>query len=192
MMLLSRLREETRFAHQQLEGRIDLLERDWSLPFYRVFLQKFYGFYAAIEEPIFAHSQWEATGLEVGKRLKTRFLKSDLEFLGLSNDAIANLPLCANAPLASTFPEALGCAYVLEGSTLGGQVITRHLQRELGVGPGSGGTFFASYGVAVGPMWREFIEVLDTYSLDEIQQNAAIHSANATFRAFDAWLQDVL
>ena len=39
--------------------------------------------------------------------------------------------------------EALGCLYVVEGSTLGGQVIARHLRQTLGVDPRCGGSFFA-------------------------------------------------
>ncbi len=184
-MVLSKLREQTRSAHEQLEASIGLLERDWSLLFHHVLLQKFYGFYAAIEAPMFAHSQWESVGIAVGKRRKTSLLERDLEFLGLSGAAIARLPRCPDAPLPVDFTQALGCAYVLEGSTLGGQIITRHLKRELGIEAGSGATFFASYGAEVGPMWREFVGVLNTYPLDEPQQDALVSSAEATFRAFD-------
>lgn len=116
----------------------------------------------------------------------------DLEFLGLSSRDIEELPRCQKVPLSQTFAQALGCTYVLEGSTLDGQVITRHLRRELGVEIEGASAFFASYGAEVGPMWREFVAVLEAYPFDEAQQNALVKSACDTFEALDEWLCDIL
>ena len=41
---------------------------------------------------------------------------------------------------------AFGCLYVMEGATLGGQVIGRHVRQTLGVTPETGGRFHAAYG----------------------------------------------
>jgi heme oxygenase len=191
-MILTRLREETRSAHERLEIHIDLLERPWSMSFYQRLLEKFYGFYDVVEPATFQHSQWQQVGIEPHQRLKTPLLVRDLQFLGLSSGAIGNLPRCERAPVAPTFAEALGCAYVLEGSTLGGQIITRHLRRELGLEAERGSAFFVSYGSEVGPMWRQFVEVLNTYPLTETQQNDLVQSACDTFRTFDDWLCEIL
>jgi heme oxygenase len=85
----------------------------------------------------------------------------------------------------------LGTAYVLEGATLGGQIITRHLQQELGIQPECGGAFFHSYGASVAPMWREFVEVLNTYPATEDEQVALVASACETFSSLEAWLGDI-
>ena len=56
------------------------------------------------------------------------------------------LELETDAPFAST-AEAVGGAYVLEGSTLGGRVLSRHVQGRFGRdGPRS---FLESYGAGV-------------------------------------------
>ncbi len=191
-MILSRLREQTRPAHERGEEHIDLLGRAWSLLFYRRLLQKFYGFYVLVEPPIFDNLEWKRANLSGDKRRKIRLLIQDLEFFGLSTHAIETLPRCQNVPLTRSFAQALGCAYVLEGATLGGQIITRHLQRELGVAPAQGSAFFTSYGANVGMMWRNFIEVISTYPLDDAQRNELVQSAVDTFDTLDEWLSDIL
>jgi heme oxygenase len=191
-MILQRLRAETRAEHEALEGHIDLLGRPWSMDFYRRLLEKFYGFYAVIEPPLFSRPEWQPLGVDVGKRLKLPLLVEDLKFLGLGEAEIEELPRCANAPSIATFPQALGAAYVLEGSTLGGQIITRHLKKELGVEVGRGISFFMSYGAEVGPMWRQFTSVLDSFDGDAGEMAEIVDTAGATFRTFDEWLTDIL
>jgi heme oxygenase len=191
-MVLQRLRVETRPAHERLEKNIDLLGRKWTLEFYRHLLEKFYGFYFIVEPPIFAHSQWELTGIDSNMRRKTHLLSQDLKFLGLKSKEITDLPVCKNAPIAETFAQALGCAYVFEGSTLGGQVITRHLQRELAIEPNHGASFFTSYGRKVGSMWHDFTNVLNSCELSEADENSLVQYACTTFDSFDDWLHDLL
>ncbi|RYZ75380.1 MAG: biliverdin-producing heme oxygenase [Proteobacteria bacterium] len=191
-MVLQRLRFETRSAHEQLEKNIDLLGRAWTMEFYRDLLEKFYGFYSIIEPPIFAHLQWEQVGINVDERRKTYSLSQDLEFIGLGSQEIARLPHCKSAPIAGTFPQALGCAYVLEGSTLGGQVITRHLRRQLGVKPGYGATFFTSYGPDISSKWRDFTNVLNSCEFSEADEDMLVQYACNTFSTFDHWLRDLL
>ncbi len=191
-MILHLLRDATRREHEQLEARIDLLGRGWSLSFYRLLLQKFYGFYSVVEPPLFGRPEWQQLGFDIEPRRKTELLRRDLGHLGLEAGQIEALPRPENAPPLSSFPSLLGCAYVLEGATLGGQVITRHLRREIGIEPEQGGAFFASYGALVGPMWREFVALLDTFPVSVDEQSALVESARATFAALDDWLGDIL
>jgi heme oxygenase len=190
-MILQRLRDETRADHERLEAHIDLLGRPWSMAFYQQLLEKFYGFYAVIEPPIFAHGEWQPL-VDVEKRLKLPMLDQDLKFLGLSEAEIQGLPRCEEVPPVGTFARALGTAYVLEGSTLGGQIITRHLKKELGVDVGQGISFFTSYGAEVGPMWREFTAVLESFDGDADEMTALVDAAEATFKTLDEWLADIL
>lgn len=48
-MILTRLREETRDAHEHLEARMDILGCTRSLSGYKGLLAKFYGFYLPLE-----------------------------------------------------------------------------------------------------------------------------------------------
>jgi heme oxygenase len=77
---------------------------------------------------------------------------------------------------------------VLEGATLGGQIIDRHLRQSLGIEPATGGAFFHGYGAQVGPMWNRFREVVTDFATSDERQRAIVQSAQATFRSFDDWL----
>lgn len=191
-MILHRLRDATAHEHEQLETRIDLLNRAWSPSLYRLLLQKFYGFYCVVEPRIFDRPEWQEMQFDVASRRKIEMLRRDLLHLGLDAEQIGALPHCPHVPSSSTFAQVLGSAYVLEGSTLGGQVITRHLRREIGVEPERGGAFFASYGSQVGPMWRDFVVLLNDFSPNEEELAALLESARATFTDLGAWLDDIL
>jgi heme oxygenase len=191
-MILHSLRDATRCEHEQLEARIDLLGRAWSSSFYRLLLQKFYGFYSVVEPQIFDRPEWQQLQFDIEPRRKTPLLYRDLMHLGLSSGQIAALPRCENVPALSDFAPVLGCAYVLEGATLGGQVITRHLRREIHIEPEQDGAFFASYGAQVGPMWLHFVELLNQYPASEDEQETLLQSARHTFATLGIWLDDIL
>jgi heme oxygenase len=191
-MILQRLREATRPDHERLEEHIDLLGRPWSLAFYKSLLQKFYGIYAVLEPPTLSQKDWHERDFDTTHRIKLPALAKDLCFLGLSEAEISELPRPTVVPQVNSFAAALGAAYVMEGSTLGGQIISRHLHKELGLEIDKGLNFFGSYGEAVGPMWREFTNVLNSYQGNDAEQQIAVETAVQTFRAFDDWLTDIL
>jgi heme oxygenase len=81
---------------------------------------------------------------------------------------------------------------VLEGATLGGQLILRHLQRHFAGIPAGGFAFFRAYGEDVGPMWRAFGEALTRASSAEDSQlfkGRVVQGAKDTFDAFERWLR---
>ena len=133
MTLLERLKIETRPAHDRIEAAIDLDRRIASRNAYRDLLIRFYGF----------HKAWESDAAELAHdrtffraRCKTELLAKDLAALGLEPDEIEALPQCRPLmPLPA--PEAvLGSMYVVEGSTLGGTIIAREVERRLGLNAG--------------------------------------------------------
>ena len=114
----------------------------------------------------------------------------DLRHLGLSEHDISRLPGCPTMPRLRSLPEGLGALYVLEGATLGGQVITRNLRSGLGIDAGTGGRFFAAYGEKTGIMWRDFVSVLDRHGEDEAAAETIERSAIAVFRCFENWMAE--
>jgi heme oxygenase len=86
--------------------------------------------------------------------------------------------------------DALGCLYVLEGATLGGQLIGRQVQRQLGLRSEHGCAFFAGYGAdQTGPMWKAFSEAVDAYgSAQPAAQGAIVAAACDTFLRFEHWI----
>jgi heme oxygenase len=79
----------------------------------------------------------------------------------------------------------LGSMYVVEGATLGGQVISRSLERSSGFRDGHGYSFFQSYGKATGQQWKSFVALIER--LPEDDAATVIEAAQATFRAFHQW-----
>jgi heme oxygenase len=184
-MILTRLKHETAAAHRAIEHTVDLPSRLRSAGEYRRLLERFWGFYAPIEAQLAARPEWAQYDLDIHRRLKASALVCDLRALGLSASAIDRLPRCPSLPPLGSFAHALGCLYVLEGATLGGQIIAREARRTLGLTPDHGCAFFSSYGEHVGAMWGEFRVLLVEMAAHE---TTILHSAHETFAAFERWL----
>jgi heme oxygenase len=76
----------------------------------------------------------------------------------------------------------------MEGSTLGGQIIARHVAAHLGLRPDHGLAFFSSYGEAVGARWKETREALVCFAEETAAEDAMVEAARRTFTALAAWL----
>jgi heme oxygenase len=77
---------------------------------------------------------------------------------------------------------------VLEGATLGGQLIARHVIPLLGLAPDAGAAFFTSYGAEVGARWRSLGEFLRRQLGREADVQRAAGAACDTFGKLDCWL----
>lgn len=190
-MLMARLKEETRSNHDRLER--DPLSRgmlggELSRDYYTMVLEVYYGLYAPMEDRLAAAADWGALGFDLARRMKAPMLRADLASLGLREPDVATLPRCDGLPWTPNLPAALGCMYVLEGSTLGGQLIARHVQGALSLGPGDGAAFFTSYGPEVGPLWKEFKAFVELHGAGH--EDAVIAAASAMFASLERWFFD--
>lgn len=186
--ILARLKRETQAEHAAIELRVDLPRRTRSAGEYGRLLARFWGFYAPIEERLAARPEWKRYGIDLRPRLKAPALARDLRALGWPADTLAALPRCRDLPAIDSFPRALGCLYVLEGATLGGQLIAREARQALGLSAERGCAFFLSYGENVGRMWRAFRALLTQAAAAEADDAEIVCGARATFAAFDRWL----
>ncbi|WZO98097.1 biliverdin-producing heme oxygenase [Isosphaeraceae bacterium EP7] len=184
-MVLKRLKERTRPQHEALEGRVNIGGRCATIEGYRVLIERFYGFYAPAEAALVPLLGGEE-GLELDDRRKTPLLRRDLLALGLGESEIDALPLCRDLPPLPGRPEALGCMYVMEGATLGGQYVRKSVSKEL---PEAAGAlaFFSSYGDRVGSMWKAFGDALTARSDSPDAEDRIVDSAAATFDSFERW-----
>lgn len=186
MSILAQLRARTRPCHDRLEACVDLERRCRTLWEYRTLLVCFSGFYGPVE----AHLA-RCPGIErfdFAHRRKAPLLARDLQTLA-GPDARQPLPLCTALPPLTTLPQAAGCLYVLEGATLGGQLIARHLRMTLGLDAQNGAAFFHCYGDSVGRRWKDFCGVLEDYALeDNAVREEIVLSAGGTFCALEQWL----
>jgi heme oxygenase len=112
-----------------------------SLERYRQVLAAFYGLYAPLEVRL-ASLKTITPPLCVSLLARTRLLDQDLQALGLSSHGVQLLPLCKDLPVLVQAEHLAGCLYVVEGASLGGQVISRAVERR----PGTRGDNGASYG----------------------------------------------
>jgi heme oxygenase len=188
-MIHSKLKQQTSAQHLALESKLHvLMSDDISLNEYAALLKRFHGFYRPIEATLGAIHNWDDPVLELQSRRKLPLLVADLNFLSVDAGEIATLPACADLPPLATIADGLGCLYVLEGSTLGGTFITRHLTKALSLEANRGCSFFNSYGSDVGRMWSGFLGVLARHSEKHGDDTAVVNSACATFAAMDRWL----
>jgi heme oxygenase (biliverdin-IX-beta and delta-forming) len=187
--ILPRLRGETQPSHARLERRVDIMNRVRTPSDYRTLLEIFYGLYQPLESEIVRSIHQIAPWLpDIGNRLRTPSLKVDLRVLG--NVCPEALPLASVPPL-QTLSEIFGCLYVLEGSTLGGQIISRQIGSHLGFTPENGCSFFACHGAETGNMWRKFGDAIEAYAVSHPEGRVTmIRAATNTFSAFANWFQE--
>ena len=170
---LQALRDATRDRHAALDRSLLFVRTDEVEP-----LIAYLGAMLGILEPTEAWlwSKPELAGLQPEKRAqKAEWIRQDLIRLGRVDD----FPRAPTQP--APYPAALGVAYVLEGSTLGGRVLGR---RE----PLRGLRFFEGYGETTASFWRDLTERLEGEGRSEEGRRAIVAGACETFDSVRRWL----
>jgi heme oxygenase len=186
-MIRELLRDGTRDHHARAEACLPFLAPTLDRAGYAAALAALLGFHAPLESAL-ATAPWSRVGLDWSRRRKTALLVTDLERLGWSGAAVAALPR-TRVPRPRSLATALGCAYVVEGSTLGGQLLRRHVARTLGLGTDDGCAFLSAYGADVGPMWRAFVAALEIgVAREGCDPDEVLAAARTTFDALADWL----
>ena len=181
---LPALRAATRGHHDRLDRLMDL-RRLGERTRYASVLQVFDRFLPAWESAVLAalpavrHPWLQA-------RTRRHFVARDLQALGIAASARS----VQVAPMA-TEAAAWGSLYVMEGSALGGQVVTRALAAH-GLRPETGAAYFHGWGESTGAMWREFREHLERELETPEALSHACTSACATFDSLAGLLEDAL
>lgn len=185
--VLQRMKRDTARLHQAVERAVPAM-RVASRAEYGELLLAFHSVVAPLERRLAGRAELRDVVPELEARWRAPSLERDLALLGLAPPPPA--PPAVLPELATT-PEALGSLYVLEGSTLGGQVISRRLQQALGIAPAHGGAFFGARGRSLGPMWIGFTGALAGYVESRDGTGAAgsveqelVRGAIGTYRAF--------
>ena len=182
--IVALLRSRTQDAHSALEAQLGLLDQPASIDYYAHLLLRLLGFHLVWENGL---QEFPTLARELQTRSRIRHLRDDLRTLGLTDAEISCVPLCGDAHRV-TLDEAraLGAFYVLEGSTLGGQLITKHLSGA-GCLPAEGLSYFNPYGSRTGVMWRSFRRWLEIQA-EHHAANDIVSGARGTFVVLQKWL----
>ncbi|UUQ65845.1 biliverdin-producing heme oxygenase [Pseudomonas fuscovaginae UPB0736] len=186
--VLQDLRTGTAERHIALEKRLPFFSDSLDSKAFQRLMQAYYGFYRPLESALQDSSVFPAD-FELAPRLKVQTLRRDLHALGLSAEAIDNLPICPALPVIDSSAACLGVLYVLEGATLGGQILRREVAKRLGIEADSGAGFLHVYGDATGRRWRDFTEYLGSRPMETVERQAVVTAAQSTFGCFEHWLE---
>lgn len=182
-MLSENLKEQTLIKHQELEKKlVGKMRSMQSVIDYALLLQLFYSYFGGLENLINPHISAKTLPDYIERR-KAVLLSSDLLILK------AKTPMFASddhLPNITNTAEALGALYVMEGSTLGGQIIKKMLGKQLGIAENYATSFFNGYGDDTMKMWASFKSALDKLNSPETNEQV-INSANQTFQKFSEW-----
>ena len=183
--LLQMLRAATAVQHKALEARLPLTRPELDVATYTQVIKAYYGFHLPLQQRLQAFDSVE--NADTG-RLKITALVKDLLALGLTPSQIDALPQCSDLPVLENPSHLLGIQYVMEGATLGGQVLRRIIADRLSIDAASGGEFLDVYGQDTGRLWKAFLKRLA--DADHPDHNQDVTSAAcATFASFERWLE---
>ncbi|ESQ82434.1 hypothetical protein AEAC466_17590 [Asticcacaulis sp. AC466] len=184
MRLLEALRTHTRHPHDALHTHPLLIGlsadqtdgREITLRDFHHILLAFDAYYAHAEAACVV--QWPLdTADQAPNAPVLSWLASDLAQHQL--DSWANRIAFQHSPI-DTPSKLAGYLYTKQGSTLGGHVISKHLERRLALIPRLDQWFFAGYGSHNGAQWKLFLDVLDRHS-EALSHGEVIQSAKQAF-----------
>lgn len=158
-MVSEYLKQNTAEYHNAAEKLFNserIFNKTFTLEDYKKIIHSNYLMLLHSEDKIFnSLSQRFSEKLQLNLRRKLPLIQKDLKSLSLENkDAIHVLEI-------ENEHEALGMLYVIEGSTLGGNVIAKQLSKTEGFDDITF-HFFGCYQENTGFMWKNFKEVLDS------------------------------
>ena len=179
-MLSEKLKENTKIAHIELEKvLVQKIKSIDTTNDYLEILIYFYRFFAPLEKTVI--SQLEDSLTDVAQRRKMEWILEDVNYFSASRPKISVYP---HTPEISNPLQAIGALYVIEGSTLGGQVICKMVSQRLGIDPENGFSFFSGYGERTASMWEKFKNFINSRSWTPEEEKEVINAAERTFTSF--------
>ncbi|WP_147261962.1 biliverdin-producing heme oxygenase [Blastococcus sp. TF02A-26] len=184
--VLRRLRSATAAEHERVEETLGLMDPRLTRERLATVLELMHGFWLAAEEGLDGWADREpraAAELQWADRRRAALFAADRRTLGspAAEPARPGLP-----PVAGT-DEALGRMYVLEGSTLGGTFIDRHLATLPELSGGVRLRAFSPYGPETGPMWHAFRRAARAHVATGGDADAVVEAARTTFTVLADW-----
>lgn len=149
---------------------------------YARLLQCFYGYYKPIYDALDKYLSNEIVpGYSV--RRKPEMILNDASYFSVITDKT----ICSEIPAITNISQAMGAFYVLEGSTMGGSIISKKISENLKIDHDEGLSFFNGYGEMNKQMWNSFLVSLNerSHSFNKLE---LIYTAGKTFSQFRNWI----
>jgi heme oxygenase len=170
------MRERSAAAHAQLEATPLMQAFSSGAPTQRAYadyLRRQFDLHVVLEAAL---KMWVPPEWVSQRLVKAQWLQSDLRALGLDTDARP-----VECPAIRSQGAAFGVLYVLEGSTLGLQMV-RHRFQQAHPALDTAGRFLQGYGTDTGRQWRSFVERLETLPAEAWPE--ALVASSAAFATF--------
>lgn len=176
----------TRLAQNLLS--VNLMSPNVTLNDYKKYLSALFPFVSGFEQYIFP----ELTQFipDLGKRKKTQLIKNDLSKL---DETIKDNGMMTESYFKSMYTDpyaALGALYVLESSTLGGELIQQHIQNTLKEPVTTKLSYFTAHGSENTIMWDNFFKNFCEVAEQSDKQENIIDGALRTLRLLDQLMTD--
>ncbi len=183
-MIAGILKTETAKKHEALEASMfvnQIMNNSLDVDDYKKLLTINYIIHQKLENKLANMLGTElADELEMDSRLKINALEKDLNYWQIDNLTLPPLDFDLYVPEKNT-AEILGALYVLEGATLGGNVIKKHILANPNFKDHENGlNYYGVYGSALGAKWKSFVTVLNNRVKEEDYERC-VNSANQTF-----------
>jgi heme oxygenase (biliverdin-IX-beta and delta-forming) len=176
------LKKATAERHMDVEKTMNpCIQNIRSIEGYASLLKTFYGFYFPLQIRI-SRFVTAADLEDIQERKIALLVLEDLRSLGLP---VTDIPTCQDLPTISNKAQAFGCLYVMEGSTLGGRIISKWLRSNTFITLQEEQLhFFNGYKQQTGIKWKTFLDALN----EQQDINPVIAAANETFILFQSWI----
>ncbi|CAB3818466.1 biliverdin-producing heme oxygenase [Achromobacter piechaudii] len=176
------LRDGTRDRHETLDQGLALASGEVDRDSYLNYLRALLGWLEPLEQRLW-QQDWPDSLLTSERAGKSDWIRADLAAAG-DTGPIAHCPDAPRIVAADAY--ALGVAYVVEGSQLGGRFLARQLAD---VSPALPLRYLRGYGEGLGPMWKAFLQYLDSEAGAQGREAHALQGACDAFDSLTAWLR---
>lgn len=185
--LHSAFRAVTYAAHQRIDRHpmlVPLLRPGLTWIHYDRVLRVFLNLYRSLQPCVVAEINRLGNGCEYALGDRIEWLQCDLAYLAGCCDGVAlsSLDIQWRLPSIDGAPAVVGALYVIEGSTLGSQIIAKQLKASLGVDCNHGARFFHAFGNQTSQNWSRYWQ----YAADQCPPEGQILALSAAVALFDA------
>ncbi|MGB0524939.1 MAG: biliverdin-producing heme oxygenase [Flammeovirgaceae bacterium] len=199
--VMEKLKVATSRLHQNVETLAhvgEIMSGTLSLESYHKLIVKNYIFHMIVEEAIIkALSEFELQKIQFMERRKIGYLYEDLseQYAFEKQTAFVNaleeeIQSKSHLYRIQNLFEAIGALYVLEGATLGGNIIKRELSKNHSIVKHTSFHYYGCYGKKQAFMWKSFREQAENIVQDATAEEYAINAAKKTFQFMARILND--